>query len=480
MKGYKTIIYSLLLICMFFRFYSYGFQYFSNMDDNNQYGIYNLRNENIRENVIEHYKLHGVRPLAFYTDAYVFSWLWNRMYILLFIMIIMHFVTGIMFKQITSKLNISFGFLGLVIFTLSPFLVQATYWISASSRLVLSLFFSILSIRLFIYYIENRDKASRLQKALLILFILALNILCTGYYEQTIVFNFVFFIYVIYKYKGKWFYSVPCISTFLIVCHYFVSFANNTMQERGSIILDNVLEHSLDVVKAILNTFLTYHKHSIPEAISNEITNFTIAIISIWLASMLGVFIFHTVKKQRNSSILKSFAIGIILFIIPFAPFFVLEKAVVDIRNFYISYLGISTVIASIYYGICEKFKYFNVINAYIIFTLVFICLLCNCYEIKNYKNVYEFDNYIASKIVQNLDNEMFENRETICIDYDMEILNFKNNSGMCRTILEEDWAVMGKVQLVRKSTKIGQIMLRKRQKPYIYIDKNLEIETEF
>ena len=61
-----------------------------------------------------------------------------------------------------------------------------------------------------------------------------------------------------------------------------------------------------------------------------------------------------------------------------------------------------------------------------------------------------------------------------------MEILNFKNNSGMCRTILEEDWAVMGKVQLVRKSTKIGQIMLRKRQKPYIYIDKNLEIETEF
>ena len=79
MKGYKTIIYSLLLICMLFRFYSYGFQYFSNMDDNNQYGIYNLRNENIRENVIEHYKLHGVRPLAFYTDAYVFSWLWNRM-----------------------------------------------------------------------------------------------------------------------------------------------------------------------------------------------------------------------------------------------------------------------------------------------------------------------------------------------------------------------------------------------------------------
>ena len=172
--------------------------------------------------------------------------------------------------------------------------------------------------------------------------------------------------------------------------------------------------------------------------------------------------------------------IGIILFIIPFTPFFVLEKAVVDIRNFYISYLGISVVMASIYYGICEKFKYFNVINAYIIFTLVFICLLCNCYEIKNYKNVYEFDNYIASEIVQNLDNEMFENRETFCVDYDMEILNFKNNSGMCRTILEEDWAVMGKIQLVRKTTKIGKIMLRKRQKPYIYIDKNLEIETEF
>lgn len=480
MKRYEVLIYSLLLICMVFRFCAYGFQYFPTMDDNNQYGIYNLRNENIKENVIEHYKLYGVRPLAFYTDAYIFSWLWDRMNILLLIMIAMHFATGIIFKQIAEKLNIKFGFLGLIIFTLSPFLVQATYWVSASSRLVLSLFFCVLSIRMFIYYIENKDKTTRIQKALLIFLILTLNILCTGYYEQTIIFNFVFFIYVIYKYKGKWFYGVPCFSTLLIACHYYISFTNNTMQERGNITLNGIFEHSLNVLRTILSTFLTYHQHSMPEAIRSEIINIPIVIISIWLASMLAIFIFHISNKQENKFNIKSLCIGIVLFIVPFAPFFILKKASMDIRNFYISYLGLSVIIASIYYGFLEKFKCFKVLNACAIFMFVSICILCNCYEIKNYKNIYEFDNYIASKIVQNVDNEIFENKQTLYIDYDPEILNFKNNSGMCRAILEEDWAVMGKVQLVRKSTRIGQVMLRVKQKPYIYIDKNLEIEKEF
>lgn len=475
MKANKIILYAILFICVIFKVSTCGFEYFPTMDDNNQYGIYHLRRDDIYKNVIQHYKLYGVRPLAFYTDAYIFSKFWNNMYSLLFILTTLYFATGILFENIMQKLGINFGFFGLLIFMLAPFLLQATYWISASSRIVLSLFFCILSVRLFIYYEENKKHLGKGAKFLIVLITLILNILCTEYYEQTIIFNLIFFAYVAYKYKSKKFIFLPIASTIFIGIHYYISIKQNTMQERGILDITGVCSQAIEILRVVFEQFIVNQGKEIINGTKSEIKNIPICLISSWLSFMIAIFVRKDSVKCNN--FFKSILFGIIIFWVPLVPFLFLKKAYIDIRNFYISYLGFSIILSTIYYTFLQNIKY---INSAVVFIFTFIFLICNSYEIMNYKKTYDFDNFIARQIIKNVDNNLFENSSTLFIDYDNEILNFKNESKMCRTILEEDWAVMGKIQILRNSTKIGKIVLKKNQKPYIYINKNLEIELDF
>ncbi len=475
MKANKIILYALLFICVIFKVSSCGFEYYPTMDDNNQYGIYHLRSDNIYKNVIQHYKLYGVRPLAFYTDAYIFSKFWDNMYILLVVLTTLYFATGIIFENIMQKLEINFGFFGLLIFMLAPFLMQATYWISASSRIVLSLFFCILSVRLFIYYEENKKYIGKGVKFLIILITIILNILCTGYYEQTIIFNLIFFAYVAYKYKSKKFIFLPIASTVLIGIHYYISIKQNTMQERGAVDIAGVYSQSIEILRVIFERFIVKQGKEIIEGTKNEIKNIPICLISSWLSIVIAFFARRDATKHNR--FFKSMLFGIVVFFVPLTPFLFLKKAYIDIRNFYISYLGFSVILSTMCYTFLKKRRF---ISQVIVMIFTFIFLICNCYEITNYKKIYDFDEFVAKQIIKNVSSDSFEKLSTLFLDYDDEILDFKNGSEMCRTILEEDWAVMGKIQILRNSTKIGKIILKKRQKPYIYINKNLEIELDF
>ena len=70
------------------------------------YGIFHLRSENIYEDVIMQYRSYNVRPLAFLTDAYIFSWFWDNMYALLLIMILMHVANLFFIYKICAKIDI--------------------------------------------------------------------------------------------------------------------------------------------------------------------------------------------------------------------------------------------------------------------------------------------------------------------------------------------------------------------------------------
>ncbi len=476
MNKNKILIFVMILFCMICRYSFSGFKYYPTMDDNNQYGIYYLRNDNIYENVIMHYQSYNVRPLAFFTDAYVFSFFWNHMYLLLLLMIILHFSTAVMFQQIMEKLHLSFGFLGTIIFTLSPFLVQATYWISASSRLVVSLFFCILSIRLFIFYLEKKRKP---QDFLLVIAIILLNLLSVGYYEQTIVFNFVFFLYIIYKEKKPSFIAVPIFSTIVIGIYYISSMLNNTMQDRGNITFQNIGAHIFATIGSIIKKFTVLQGKILINGIEFAKEHLLILLFVLSIISFLAFFVMKE-KEHPKNMYGKSFWLGLLLFVVPFAPFLILQDSFVDVRNFYISYLGLGLMVASIYEVLLSHLPNRNIADAGVICICVLIFMLGNAAEVSNYREIWEFDNLVASKIIESVDENVFENKEAFSVDYDVSLLDFKKDNLIARSVLEEDWALMGKIQLLRNSTKIGQIYLKSNQKPSIYINKNLEVLTNF
>lgn len=88
------------------QFSFWGLRYFPIMDDNNQLGVYNLRNDNIYENVIDHYKSYNVRPLAFYAEGYIFQWFWDNQFALMIIISLMQIANVYFLYKILDKIGI--------------------------------------------------------------------------------------------------------------------------------------------------------------------------------------------------------------------------------------------------------------------------------------------------------------------------------------------------------------------------------------
>ena len=208
----KAKKYLSLLLVMLCTFSFWGFKYFPILDDNNQYGVYNLRNDDTWTNVITHYKNYTVRPLALFTDSYVLSYLWHNMYLAVVLMVVLHWMTTCFLKEIFEKININVSWIWFALFGFAPFLTEAIYWVSASSRIVVSMFFCVLSNLVLIRVLT--DEKNKHKKVFFLIVAILLNIIANGYYEQTIVFNFALTLFVLIRLKKYKHIYIPFVSLF--------------------------------------------------------------------------------------------------------------------------------------------------------------------------------------------------------------------------------------------------------------------------
>ena len=245
-KQFFILIASIII----FQFSFFGLKYFVTMDDNNQLGVYHLGSNNIYENVIKPNKLYNVRPLAFFTDAYVFSWFWDNMYALLLIILIMHVCNIYFIYKICEKIDIKLNAFCLILFALAPILVEALYWISASTRIVFSMFLCLFSIYLLL---QSIDEEKTVNKIIKFLCSICLNLMCVGYYEQTIALNLFLFVFVVVCIKKYKYIFIPLLSTMWIGIWYVYFMMKGEMQARGSLNLAGILGNAKDCVIMIYN-----------------------------------------------------------------------------------------------------------------------------------------------------------------------------------------------------------------------------------
>ena len=189
-KGFFILLGAIII----FQFSFLGLKYFEVVDDNNQLGVFNILNDNIYENVINHYKSYSVRPLAFFSDAYIFQWFWDNMYALLAIILILHTYNLYLIDRICEKIGIKLNAFCLILFALCPVLIEGLYWISASTRIVFSMFLMLASIHLLL---KSFDEERKKQKIFYLISSIILNLLCVGYYEQTVALNLFLFGFVL-------------------------------------------------------------------------------------------------------------------------------------------------------------------------------------------------------------------------------------------------------------------------------------------
>lgn len=404
MKKRSFIFWCTLLVTMLLRYGYYGLAYFPVVDDHNMYGIFSMLSPG---QALYQYRMYTTRPLAALLDAFVISRLWGKLWMVLLLLTILHFLSCYLIYLILKKNNMETGTILTVTFALLPLGIDATYWIPASSRIVTGMFFALLSFFLYMKYIEKDNLKDRHASFYLTGFAVT-NLASLGFYEQVIAFSFIGSMALIAvnfkRQRNKWVSAIPIVNTAAIGLFYFWFRNTGNMAERGQLINGNFYQHSIDVLKKIsglmINTSAGIIKHGAVNGAKLLLSDRAVVFIllAVLASVILGVFFS---KEKINTSWrvhVTKLIVGFVLVILPFAPFFVLQATRIVYRNAYMSIAGVG-LIAEGAAGILFHKWSFKVLRGVVAGIVVFVFLLCSVAELNDYRAVSGIDRKITANL---------------------------------------------------------------------------------
>lgn len=370
-----------LLVIMVLRNFYFVWTYFPYLDDHNAYGIFFNRARNmgnVWENIIVYYNLLAHRPVVDLLDAYVFQWFWQNMQWLLLFFTLLHFGLVYIFYDILKKSNINFGITGILVLALFPGLFEAVYWISASTRIVLGMFFVLSSV----FFALKKNIWS----------FAILNIISTGFYEQIIVFNLAFTLAILFinKFNKKIYYVIPIVSTFIIGVHYIFFLDAGRRGGNQLVSFNNLFSHWLSLFMSIVNTVLFVNMRIIRHGFFRGISfvNFSIIIV---IAYIVFLYLYKQ-NKQKNDDKINIFKIlfGIVFSIIPFLPFFIINSTWLPPRTTFISFFGIAIILDDLLISHAKKLVPLLIIPMFFVYVA----------ELDNFRMIYRDDKILIENFL--------------------------------------------------------------------------------
>lgn len=447
------------------------------------FGVFHLRSDNIYENVVKEYRSYNVRPFAFLSDAYIFSWFWDNMYALLFIMLILHVCNLFFVYKICEKIGVRLTAFCLTLFAVSPILIEAIYWISASTRIVFSLFLCLASIYLLLMSFDEENKTKRL---IAFLGSIVINLVCVGFYEQTIALNLFLFCFVLICLKKYKYMFIPAISTFWIGVWYIYFIINGEMQERGALNLGGIFSTTLNLVNMVYVNFKNAYSNFIYSLGFAKEVIFSTG-ISILLFVLFSCFVYYIYKnncnKIENKGVLKKIILAFIFALVPFLPFIILDTKFIAVRNLYFAMFGLAIfveIVLDLILGFIKSEKAVSIIKTGALAFVMFFFILSNIDGVNNYRKVNDLDNKVVEQIIESVGSEAFGKNKSISINYDVNKLpKYKNLSNYVESVIESDWAMIGKLQVARGDTSTADIYINSMQDVadyVLYFDENMNL----
>jgi hypothetical protein len=413
------------------------------------YGIFRLYDD-IFHQVLLKYKMFTTRPVAAVLDAYFWTSYWNNLGLSLFLMTILLFVTCYLMYLVSKKCSFEIGLIVLIIFALTPFGSEATYWLAASSRLVAGMLFTAISLYCFCLYLEYPGHDWR-KNTLLITFFIT-NLLSYGFYEQIIVFGFCTTILVFAatwnKIKAKWVVAIPFFNFFLIGFWYMLFSSQGNMASRGQIVKEDYWTHFDKVTEAIKEiwniNFLDFYQDGFRQSLKIIVTDgsYLFLILAIIFCIALSIIAYGEKIQTIKFSFIK-LLIGAFLFIVPFAPFYPMELIWMSNRNLFPSFIGLGLIVESLVSAL-SRGRVLLFMKSIAIGALAFVLLVSNVYELNYYRKVGLVDREIISKLNSMPGIEDFYNNGKSMI-----VLNTKQGyvgsiSKRIENCTGADWALLG------------------------------------
>jgi hypothetical protein len=455
-----TLLFWLLVfVALSMKNFLFGFLYFPTLDDYNQYGYYSYITPDHFIDQIRSNPIFGTRPFATTLDLVLWSRFWpNLNGILLFF----SFLQGISlyFAYYTfKKIHLEIGIITILCFILIPMQVEATYWISASSRLVVGFFFLTFSLYLLSQYF---DAYARHKKwAPLFFFSFAITNLCSmGFYEQYTSQGFILPIALSIYYMKKmqvplknaligW--IPPIFNVALIALYYLQNLHNPNIESRGNFSSGNFFIHILYIgavyIKQIFYQVAVFFRYQLFEGLKNILQD---GHIPFMVFTLFLAFLFFFISKKETleptkTSLVPKIGVFFLVLLSTLCPFIIYDKIFLFNRNLFPSLLVLCMMAEVLTLLFLKQLK-LPYIKPMIVFFLTCLFLTGTYHELRNYKELYMLDQKIISSYIKTTAEISSQNKSKTVILFNTKP-NYSNSkipfSGNCTS---SGWALFGAV----------------------------------
>ena len=441
-------------LALVFKLFSQGLKYFPVLDDYIQYGYYPLC-------PLSHIYFEkgtiATRPFASLLDPAIWGSFYPDLWVALAIICVLFFLSAKLFASIFEKLNIHITPFLYAVYLLVPLGFEGTYWISASSRICVGMFFASLSAFLIIKISESR------KRWLWIPYVTS-TVLSCGFYESVMIVSCVLQFFVIMSItkstKKRIIYLItPVLSGAGMLIYYALAKNIGAMGSRASDFGIGNIQFS-SFADQLFEVFIT---GGIRTTFAGALDGLRLLVQNTNGLILLGLALIISVACAHFGSKEKFYAkwgfcipVGFILAVLPLAPNVLAEPMWLTYRSAVTSFIGIVLMFAPLFNWLFRhhwaKFT--------VIFVLVFLFSLSNANELDTYKRVNAQDQYLVSQITAKLNQDVLSGKKDAVVVLPQKVTTRQTSFYKDHVLgaFESDWALTGAVRAMTQNTYITKV----------------------
>ena len=474
-------------IALLLKFFSAGIWYFPVLDDHIQYGSYPLFP---LSHVLFNIGTVSSRPFASILDPSFWGLFYHHMWIALGLICVLYFFSAVLLDRILVKHHVTVTPFLYATYLLMPITFEGSYWISASSRIVVGMFFATAAAFLLMRYFSIKKKR-------ILAGYIALALLSFGFYESVMIFSFVLQIFVIVKRalndktKKTLLYLVFPFALALLMMLYYVlaarvfssgsrasTFSLNDFGER----IRSLLEQFVYIIttgsfRTTINGFWDGLKH----ILSSPLT----ALILIPLILGVSALCAKTGKKYEiRGKVNTCVPLGLAMIGLPLLPHLLVPDVWLTYRSVLVCIPGFCVLFAPIGRQLLKKHRS----RQFAIFLLVALFSVGCVNELQTYQKVSKTDAVIVENVANALSEDVKNGNASAILVLPHEIIIPQTSyyKDHVKSVASSDWALTGAVRAKTKNNGIPYITpvysldgVDTDGKQVLYMDKTYQVTEE-
>lgn len=478
----EWLLFGLLAVFMGMKFIYYGVTYFPVLDDWIQYGTYPMH-ENPFVSVILKAKTYSSRPLAAFFDPYVWGKFWPHMWLVLGVITGCHWLSMLLLYRVLKQNGLKLGWIGLLIYGGLPIGIEASYWISASSRIVFGLFLAIASWSILMSYSQCNQKLKG--RGFYLVSYIIVSIASLSFYEQIIPISIIGSVLILFsqrsKLRHKLIYFIPWLNLGVIGLYYAMFMSHSLSASRSGVSLSMIPDRIIMISRTVKTIFIRNQKLLFELDFRRGLDLMLIdrAFVFIGILLLLAFLAFAmTILEQPLSKIRDvdntmtrenkwkhsewvKICIGIIFAVLPYTPLLILTAGGWDMRNAFPSLLGLALVVDGLI-NLIPDVLITRILKGLMISGLIVVFIVVHVSVLSFYKEVSERDKLTGEEIIEIAQESAFAQGEQKLIMFNPRITYSNENYLYGSSIYNataSDWGMTGLLRALTQNLTL----------PYIY-----------